>query len=110
MKKSPSDQKLEQLEAEFQPLLLRCLKECAEQRRWGLFGQNRQPEAEAFLKWEEAAQLRRLALEIRGLRSRFGVPNPTAEKFLELCDQRGENLPGEPKRAAQFLQQLESLD
>lgn len=48
MRKPAKEQRLAVLEQEFEPLLLRCLRECAEQRRWGLLGQNTSPEAQEY--------------------------------------------------------------
>jgi hypothetical protein len=75
-----------------------------------LFGQNEHPEAARFLKWEEAAKLKEMALEIRLIRSEWDETNTMVEKFLGYCDERGANVPGEPKRAAKFLQELKELE
>ena len=99
------DQRLSALENDFKPLLIKCLKECAD-RRWGLFGQNQQPESAAALHWPEAERLRELAEEIGELRAQFGQPNAMSERFLHCCSERGNNLPGEPKRARRFLESL----
>ena len=106
MRASPKEQRLEALEEEFKSLLIPCLKECAN-GRWGLFKQNRHPEADWALQWAEADRLRELAEEIRTIRAEFGQPNPMCERFLQSCAERGENLPGEPKRAKKFLKVLE---
>lgn len=106
MRKSADEQKLDQLEAEFRPLLRKCLDECARQRRWGLFGQNSTPEAERCLRWEEAEHLRSMALGIREIRSQWGETNSEVEAFLRCCDERGANTLGEPKRAAALLKQV----
>jgi hypothetical protein len=105
MRLSPKDQRLESLEQEFESLLVPCLKECAN-GRWGLFGQNQQPEAVQSLRWPEADRLKELAEEIKEIRAEFGQPNPKCERLLEYCSQRGENLLGEPKRAKKFLKIL----
>jgi hypothetical protein len=102
MRVPPKEQRLETLEEEFKPLLVQCLKECAG-GRWGLFGPNRHPEAASALHWEEADRLRELAEEIKKMRAEFGQPNTLCERFLQSCSERGENLPGEPKRAKKFL-------
>jgi hypothetical protein len=109
MRASPREQRLEALEAEFDSLLIRCLKECAN-GRWGLFGQNRHPEAARVLHWPEAERLKELAKEIMTTRAEFGQPNPMCERFLQCCSERGENLPGEPKRAKKFLKILLGID
>ena len=99
------DQRLTALENDFEPLLIMCLKECAN-GRWGLFGQNQQRESAAALYWPEAERVRNLAEEIRELRARFGQPNVMCERFLDCCSERGDNLLGEPKRARKFLESL----
>ena len=98
-------QRLTALESDFEPLVIRCLKECAN-GRWGLFGQNQQPESASALYWPEAEQLRKLAGEIRELRAKFGQPNAVCERFLNCCSERGSNLLGEPKRARKFLESM----
>ena len=106
MRISAKDQRLSALEEEFKPLLIECLKECAN-GRWGLFGQNRQPEARVALHWPEATRLKSLAEEIHEIRADFGQPNELCERFLHYCSERGENLLGEPKRAKKFLRIIE---
>jgi len=105
MRASPKEQRLEALEEEFKSLLIPSLKECAN-GRWGLFKQNRYPEADRALQWAEADRLRGLADEIQAIRAEFGEPNAMCERFLRCCAERGENLPGEPKRAKKFLKSL----
>ncbi|MGH9741073.1 MAG: hypothetical protein ACRD51_01850 [Candidatus Acidiferrum sp.] len=105
MRASPKEQRLDALEEEFAPLLILCLKECAN-GRWGLFGQNQHPEAARYLLWAEADRLKSLAEEITTIRAQFGQPNPNCERFLENCRGQGANLPGEPKRAKKFLKLL----
>ena len=105
MRSSPKEQRLEALEREFNSLLIPCLKESAS-RRWGLFGQNLQPEAARALHWPEAERLKELAEEIETIRAEFGQPNPECAQFLQYYSERGENLPGEPKRAKKFLKIL----
>src|SRR5689334_24480013 len=79
----PTDeQRLTALESDLEPLLIKSLKECAN-GRWGLFGQNQQPESTAALHWPEAEQLRKLAKEIREIRTKFGQPNAMCERRSE---------------------------
>ena len=99
------EQRLTALESDFEPLLIKCLKECAN-GRWGLFGQNQQPESAAALHWPEAERLRKLAEGIQDLRAKFGQPNAMCERFLNYCSEQGSNLLGEPKRARKFLESL----
>jgi hypothetical protein len=105
MRASPKDQRLEALDAEFNALLIPCLKECAN-GRWGLFKQNRHPEADSALLWVEADRLREWAEEIQSIRAEFGQPSVACERFLRCCSERGENLPREPNRARMFLKSL----
>jgi hypothetical protein len=56
-----------------------------------------------FYRWEDAIQLKEIAMEIRDIRVEFGQPNAEVEEFLRLCSQRGSNIPGEPKLAKAFL-------
>jgi hypothetical protein len=99
---SPS-RKLDLLEEEFVTLLTGCLRACAK-GRWGLFGQNSYCESDnRWLAWPQADHLKALAIEIRSLRSDFGIQNEICERFLALCELRGPNVPGEPKLAASFL-------
>jgi hypothetical protein len=98
--------KLAQLESEFQPLLLACLRECA-RGRWGLFGQNDRLDPEGrYWAWPEATRLKSLALEIRSIRLEFGQVNELSERFLRLCSSRGAKVPGEPKLASEFLAEI----
>jgi hypothetical protein len=98
--------RLAQIEAEFHVLLLSCLQRCAG-GRWGLFGQNDLADPEGrYWSWPEAKRLKELAQEIRAIRAEFGETNPECERFLELRSLRGPNIPGEPKLAAEFLNEI----
>ena len=110
MKKPPiKNQKLDDLEREFHPLLVCCLQECADGRR-GLLGQNEDKGGAKYLRWEEGTRLKEIALEIRALRAEFGRPNPLVERFLHYCSMRGANVPGEPKLAKTLLEELRRGD
>ena len=104
-KKSIAEQRLEELESEFRPLLIACLEQCG-RGRWGLFGQNSDAEVSRFYPWEEAERVKEMAAEIRRLRAEFGVPSPLVERLLHYCSLRGSNVPGEPKLAKQFLEEI----
>jgi hypothetical protein len=106
MRKAVNEQRLEELEAEFGPLLIACLTECVERRRWGLFEQNESPKGGGYIRWDAAIRLKELATEINQIRAAWGDVNPDAERFLHQIGLRGENLPGEPKRAAKLLNEL----
>jgi hypothetical protein len=95
--------KLTEMEGEFDPLLLSCLRKCA-QGQYGLFGQNDDLDPEGrYWNWPDAKRLQELAQEIRIIRLEFGDANENCERFLHLCSLRGSNVPGEPKLAAEFL-------
>ena len=107
MKRRPiKAQRLDDLENDFRPLLISCLKEC-QTGRWGLFGQNDSADAAKFLHCENGKRLREIAHQIRDLRAEFGRSNPLVERFLHYCSLRGPNVPGEPKLAKAFLDQIE---
>jgi hypothetical protein len=98
--------RLEQLEAEFEPLLLSCLQQAAN-GRWGLFGQNDHLDPEhQYWNWPEARRVVEMTEEIRALRSESGELNNSAERLLHSRSLRGQNVPGEPKLAKEFLQKL----
>jgi hypothetical protein len=105
MKKPIKEQRLDELERDFRPLLLSCLRECAG-GRYGLFGQNDAPGVARYFRWEEADQLKEIAIEIRDLRAEFGQPNAEVDRFLHNCSLRGSNVPGEPKLAKAFLDEI----
>jgi hypothetical protein len=69
-----------------------------------LFGQNDHADPEGrYWGWPEAKRLKDLAQEIKFIRQEFGQADGSCERFLQLCSQRGSNVPGEPKLAAEFL-------
>jgi hypothetical protein len=99
-------QRLAQLEVEFEPLLLSCLREAAN-GRWGLFGQNDRADPDhRFYSWPEAQRVIEMAREIQELRSEAGEFNGLAERLLQFRSLRGSNVPGEPKLASKFLKEL----
>ena len=96
-------QKLKELETEWSQLLPECLEQCA-RGRVGLFARNQE------LDWPEAERLRSLAQEITTLQGSFGSANPVCELFLHYCSLRyGRNVRGEPRMAAEFLEELKDL-
>lgn len=97
--------RLDELEAEFNQSLIQVLKECAA-GRWGLFGQNDHLGESRYLSWPVAEDLRRRAKQIHILRLEFGQPNSLVERFLHYCSMRGANVPGEPKLAKAFLDEI----
>jgi len=97
-------QKLSELEAEWNRLLPQCLEQCA-QGRVGLFAKRQEAD------WPEAERLRSLAQEIAAIHATFGSANPVCELFLHYCSLRyGPNVRGEPKMAAEFLEELKDLN
>jgi hypothetical protein len=94
--------RLTEIESEFFPLLIRCLKDCAH-GRWGLFGQNDNFKEARWLDWPEANRLKELAREIYTIRTEDGTSNEICDRFLDLCSRQGPNVPREPKLASAFL-------
>jgi hypothetical protein len=107
MRKRANEARLEDLEGEFLPLLKSCLEECA-RGRWGLFDQIEDPVWRRHMEWTEAILLKEMAAEIIELRSEFGIRNPLVERFLYYCSLKGQNVPGEPKLAATFLEEIKT--
>jgi hypothetical protein len=103
VRKSPKEQRLDDLESEFRPLLVSCLEACAG-GRGGLF--NHHPEASRWLRWPEADHLKQVAREIHTLRQEFGQPSRIVERFLDYCSLQGASVLGETKLAAGFLKEL----
>lgn len=102
-------QRLDELESDFRPLLITCLREC-QNGRWGLFSQNESPEGATHLDWKDGESLKEIAQQIRALRGEFGQRNPLVERFLHYCSLRGPNVPGEPKLAKAFLDGIQKGD
>lgn len=98
---------LDEIESDFDVLLIAVLKQCAD-GQWGLFGQNDGFGGSKYLHWAEAEALKNRAKQIRMLREEFGVPNPLVERLLHYCSLRGANVPGEPKLAKAFLEEIQS--
>lgn len=105
MSEEIESEKLAELEAEWNQLLRQCLAHCAAGRS-GLFANS--PVVSVFVDWPEAERVRWLANEITAIRATFGSVNPVCELFLHYSSlSRGHNPRGEPKLAAEFLQELE---
>ena len=101
------ERQLDEMQSDFDTLLITVLKQCAD-GRWGLFGQNDGFDGSRYLHWAEAEALKDRAKQIRILREEFGEPNPLVERFLHYCSLRGANVPGEPKLAKAFLEEIET--
>jgi hypothetical protein len=109
MRQSIKAQRLDELERDFRLMLITCLRQCLN-GRWGLFGQNDGTEGAKYLDWKDGENLKEIAQQIRDLRAEFGQPNPLVERFLHYCSLRGPNIPGEPKLAKAFLDEIEKSD
>jgi hypothetical protein len=109
MRRPIRDQRLDGLESDFRPLLISCLRQCLN-GRWGLFGQNHSFDEVKNFDWEDGQYLKEAARQIRELRADFGQLNPLVERFLHYCSLRGPNVPGEPKLAKAFLDEIEKGD
>ena len=97
-------ERLAEMEAELGRLLPQCLEQCAG-GRLGLFA--RSPVVSAFADWPEAERLRTLAHEIADAHASRGSAHPICELFLHYCSLRyGNNIRGEPRMAAEFLEEL----
>lgn len=102
-------ERLAQLEAEFEPLLLACLHECAA-GRYGLFGQHDHIDPEhRYWNWPDALRAVEIAKEIQTLRAEFGDSNCFADRLLYYRSLRHSNVPGEPKLAKEFLEEIKKL-
>ena len=105
--------KLEALESEYRQKLIVALQICSD-GKWGLFGQNDaaladEPRAlRERLKSEEAETLMKLGSEISDLRQRLGITEafPLHERFVQTRTSTDPNVPGEPRLARTWLDEL----
>ena len=98
---------LEALDAKFRELLIVSLQQCS-RGRWGLFGTfDYLGEARKYWNWPEADRLRELAVSIEAILAQFGEQNALCREFLELCENHGQNDPGDPTLARAFLDRIE---
>jgi hypothetical protein len=105
-KSNIQQQSLQGVESEFHLLLPSVLKQCAA-GRWGLFGQNDPLEESKYLHWPDAGLLKSMAHKIRSIRQDFGQVDPLVERFLHYCSRRGANVPGEPRLAQAWLDEVD---
>jgi hypothetical protein len=99
-------QRLSELEAEFELLLIACLRECAN-GRYGLFGQNDHLDPEHKIwDWAESRRVLELADEIQTMGSESGETNLLCERFMHFRSLRSSNTLGEPKLAKLLLDEL----
>jgi hypothetical protein len=95
---------LSPLVAIFSEQLMACLEECAQGRR-GLFGDASQLNPDE--RWPEAEQLRELAFALQAILNQQEERSALCDEFLDLCTIHGENDPGEPRLAREFLKRIE---
>ena len=79
MRRPTNAQRLDDLESDFRPLLISCLREC-QNGRWGLFGQSDGTEGAKYPDWKDGKNLKGIAQQIHDLRSEFGQPEPLVER------------------------------
>jgi hypothetical protein len=108
------ERSLTALESEYLTLLRAALQQCAS-GQWGLFGHNDaamsqfgKPARDRLVS-VEARQLLDLGLEIETLRSKLGYvePFPLHARLTKMRESVDANTQGEPKRARQWLTELE---
>ena len=112
-RRQKSEAQLRTLEDQFSTNLIAALRECAA-GTWGLFGRNdlvidAQPQPlKEMLKSNVAEKLVRGGDKVEALRRELGFTEPfhPYKRFLEFRQMRGSNVPGEPKLAMQFLEEL----
>lgn len=111
-RRQKSEAQLRSLEEQFSAELVAELRECAS-GTWGLFGRNdlvievqRKPLKE-MLTSKRAEKLIEDGDEIQQLRQELGLTEfPLFRRFLDFREMHGSNVPGEPKLAAQFLEEI----
>jgi hypothetical protein len=92
------------LVAVFSEQLMACLEECS-QGRIGLFGDSSHLNPEE--QWPEAAQLRELAFALQSILAQQEERSALCDEFLDLCTIHGENDPGEPRLARNFMRRID---
>ncbi len=109
-KKLESD--LAQLEAGFKDVLVIALRHCAD-GRWGLFGQNDyllsdHSHSSDVYSHDDYEEVIEMAADISRLREILGYvdPHELSSRFEHYRTMRGANVPGEPKLAQQFLDEI----
>jgi hypothetical protein len=88
----------------FRDQMLACLEECAHGRR-GLFAEYEHLGKEHA--WPEASQLRELAAGLQNILAQTEERDALCDEFLDLCTIHGENDPGEPRLAREFLKRID---
>ena len=92
------------LTAAFRDQLLACLEECAH-GRCGLFAEYEHIGDDRA--WPEASRLRELAAALQTVLAQSEERDALCDEFLDLCTIHGENDPGEPRLARDFLKRIE---
>lgn len=112
-RRNKMEAQLHTLEEQFSTKLIPALRECAG-GRWGMFGRyddviaGQGNDIGEMLKSKAAEELLEAGEEIERLRRELGFTEPFRpfKRFLEYRRMRGSNVPGEPKLAVQFLEEL----
>src|SRR4051812_5939324 len=110
------EQRLAAMESDYLMLLEAALKQCA-RGHWGLFGHNDRAlrqlgkSARENLISAEARRLLELGAEIEALRGKLGYVEAFAPhaRLTEMRASVEANTPGEPKRAQQWLEEMEAV-
>ncbi len=97
-------QQLEMLTGAFRDQLLACLEQCARGRR-GLFAEHEHLGDDRG--WLEASRLRELAAALQSILAQAEERDALCDEFLDLCTIHGENDPGEPRLAREFLKRID---
>jgi len=112
-RRQKSEAHLKSLEEQFSVNLFDALRGCAA-GRWAMFGQNggviagQEKDVREMLKSKVAEELLRAGEEIERMRRELGFTESYQpfKRYLEFRQMRGSNVPGEPKLAVQFLEEL----
>ena len=112
-KRNKLEAQLRVLEEQFSIKLSAALRECVA-GKWGLFGrydhfvEGEGKSLRKFVISKTVEELLKAGKEIERLRLELGFTelHPAYKRFLEYRKMQGSNTPGEPKLAAQFLDEL----
>jgi|HubBroStandDraft_6_1064221.scaffolds.fasta_scaffold1235257_1 hypothetical protein len=112
-RRQKSEALLKSLEDQFSTNLITALRECAI-GTWGMFGRNddvivrQENDVREMLKLKAAKELLGAGKEIERMRRELGLTEPFQpfKRFLEYGQMKGSHVPGEPKLAVQFLEEL----
>lgn len=112
-RRNKPEAQLQTLAEQFSTNLIAALRGCAA-GRWAMFGQNeaviarQEKDEREMLKSKVAEELFGAGKEIERMRRKLGFSEPYQpfKRYLEFRQMRGSNVPGEPKLAMQFLEEL----